>query len=215
MKSSFAAAIAPLALIVLEGCSGKPAMNQNAASQSAQPATPVAAPASATVDAYPVPESPTPTIADTDRPNSIDEFRAEVFRRFQDNNYAPFIELAYWGSSTDEQKKEYLTRVRSGFMQFSNRGPAVVKSANDIEIHAVGDSYTAEGAAMQLGDGKAVPLVPAPTHVLRVYWHAVLPPQQQPPSEDEGVVEDLSTSRNFPVGVHEGKYYFCTIKREE
>ncbi|HWB11284.1 MAG TPA: hypothetical protein VG826_18795 [Pirellulales bacterium] len=206
MKSCFAAAIAIFLLVVLEGCGGKPAVNQNVASQSVQPAAQVAPTANSPVDTYPVPESPTPTIADADRPGSIDEFRAQVFRRYQEDMYAPFIELAYWGSSNDEQKKEYLSQVRSAARHLNDK-PSVVKSIDDLEVFPIGENENVTAGA--LGRTDDLPLFPKPTHFVRITWHFVEPSQQRPAGEGEDII---TTSATLPVGVHDGKYYFCTIK---
>ena len=140
-------------LITFCGCTEQ---TQNAKS-GAQPAVPVETPAALPPNAYPVPEAPTPTISDADRPKTIDEFKEQFVRLYNQNMYAPFIELAYWDSSTVEQKKEYLTYVKSVFNFNSGLAPAYVESISQLE---------------------ATPI------------------------------------EQIDVGMHDGKYYFCTVKHE-
>jgi hypothetical protein len=77
--------------------------------------------------------------------------------------YAPFIELAYWRSSTNEQKKEYLSDVRPIFTANATHEPAkrVTTEAIPIAQYESKYYYPTKGNA-SLG------LNPEPTHVLRI-----------------------------------------------
>lgn len=202
-------------LLVVCGCGGEALTPSDAArptapAEGAQPAAHAATGAASLANAHPVPEAPTPTISDAERPKSIEEFKSQFLRYYKEDMYAPFIELAYWESSTNEQKKEYLARVRSVFIESSKSEPAAVRSPSDIEVMSLAE-YSEEtggvGAALTTGSGEVVPLNPEPTHVLQITGHFI------GPDEGSGEVED-TVSADFAVGVHDGKYYFCTIKRE-
>lgn len=202
-------------LLVVCGCGGEALSPNDAArptapDEGAQPAARAATGAASLANARPVPEAPTPTISDADRPKSIEEFKSQFLRYYKEDMYAPFIELAYWGSSTNEQKKEYLARVRSVFMEHPTGEPAAVRSPSDIEVMSLAE-YSEEtggvGAALTAGGGEIVPLNPEPTHVLQITGHVMGP--------DEGSAEvEETVSYDFAVGLYDGKYYFCTIKRK-
>lgn len=244
MKTFCASAIA---LVALCGCGQQPS-NIKGGTQTAAPVdTPQALPA----NAFPVPDAPTPTTSDADRPNTIDEFRSEFVRLYQKDMYAPFIELAYWGASNDEQKKEFLSHVKAVFTLNSIRPPALIESVTQLQVIPVDKFIDTQGSLMPSYPYKgndSPQVVPEPTHILRV--HAYLDPPtaketpaaeaeaeydadggedadfgerevaNNPGADDEylpGVNLDNergSTYENFAVGVHDGKYYFCTIKHE-
>ena len=170
-----------------------------------------AAPTVPTQDAFPIPEAPTPTISDADRPSTIDAFVADFIRRYQDNMYAPFIELAYWGSSTNEQKKEYLAGIRETYMYMSQGAPATIKSPDDIEIVPVAEY---EAAYYPKQGEESVRLIPEPTHILGITGHVGASKGKMQPNDDEEDDGGLEVTNYFAVGVHDGKFYFCTVKHD-
>ncbi len=194
-----------------------------------QASTPQASPA----NAYAVPDAPTPTISDADRPKTIDEFRSEFVRLYQKDMYAPFIELAYWGSSTDEQKREYLSYISAFLTINSARPPALIESAAQLEatpIEKYGeDEDTEYRYSYYPRQGEEARVVnPEPTHVLRI--RAYLKPAKPKGGDADASEPDAAgfgdepnggdedergfTEAEFAVGVHDGKYYFCTIKHD-
>lgn len=224
MKTFCASAIA---LVALCGCGQQPS-NIKGGTQTAAPVeTPQALPA----NAFPVPDAPTPTISDADRPNTIDELRSEFVRLYQKDMHAPFIELAYWGSSTNDQKREYLSYIAAFLTINSARPPALIESVAQLEAIPI-DKWSAdpedryEYYPRQGEEAKVVN--PEPTHVLRI--HAYLEPatpkgadaDATEPDGDgfedeptEGFEDERAfTEAEFAVGVHEGKYYFCTIRHD-
>jgi hypothetical protein len=152
-----------------------------------------AAPAS---DAFPIPENPVPTISDADRPDSIEAFQSEFIRRYTGNMYAPFIELADWVHSTDEQKQEYLAYVKSVFLMPPQTAPARIKPEGDFEVNTI-EQYD---AAYYPKEGEeSIHVTPEPTHVLGITGH---------------FRDGVEVTAWFAVGVRDGKYYFCTVKDE-
>ncbi|HEV3345166.1 MAG TPA: hypothetical protein VG125_32615 [Pirellulales bacterium] len=172
--------VSVIALVGLCGCGGRPAAVKNAGETDAEAAVrqgikefvnnsdeaeldaiwkSVTLPDSA----HAVPEAPAPTISDADRPTSIDDFASQFVRLYQRDMYAPFIELAYWGSSTNEQKKEYLSDVRPIFTANATHQPAKWVSTEAIPIAQYESQYyypTKGNASLALN--------PEPTHVLRI-----------------------------------------------
>jgi hypothetical protein len=141
---------------------------------------------------------------------------------YQRDIYAPFVELAYWGSSSNEQKKEYLSDVRPIFT-----ANATHKAAKSVSTEAIPIAqYESKYYYPSKGD-ESLALTPEPTHVLRVLASA-FPPRagsetkaastasegndiDESDGDEEG---ELSMQVFFAVGVRDGKYYFCTIKRD-
>jgi hypothetical protein len=252
--------VSAIALVALCGCSGRPATVKNAGEGDA------AAEARAAVrqgikefvnnsdeaeldaqwksvrlpdSAHAVPEAPTPTISDADRPASIDDFASQFGRLYQRDMYAPFIELAYWGSSTNEQKKEYLSDVRPIFTANATHEPATSVSTEALPIAQYESQYyypTKGNAPLALN--------PEPTHILRIRASS-FPPRADLETKaanttaegdtDEGDDEidvgddineadgdeggmneqsELAMEAPFAVGLRDGKYYFCTIKHD-
>lgn len=173
--------------------------------------------------AYAAPDAPTPTISDADRPTSIDDFASQFVLLYQRDIYAPFIELADWGSSTNEQKKEYLSDLRAIFTANATHQAAQKVTTEVIPLAQFESKYyhPAKGDA-------SLALTPEPTHVLRVKATS-FPPRpgaETNPTDaddldeagaDEGNMEDkgeLEMEGVFAVGVRDGKYYFCTVKHD-
>lgn len=256
--------VSVIALVALCGCSGRPATVKNAGGGDAATEASVRQGIrdfvnnddDAGIDAiwkslllpdsaYAVPEAPAPTTSDADRPTSIDDFAAQFVRLYQRDMYAPFIELAYWGSSTNEQKKEYLSDVRPIFTANATHLAAKSVSTEAIPIA----QYDSRHYYPTKGDS-SLRLDPEPTHVLLVKA-STFPPYTAPGtkaanalsegSADEGDDEiyesddvdqgdgmdvadgddgdtseqsELRMDAPFAVGVRDGKYFFCTIKRD-
>jgi hypothetical protein len=152
--------------------------------------------AAPTTDAFPIPENPAPTISDADRPDSIEAFRSEFIRRYKRNLYAPFIELADWGTSTNDQKKEYLDYVKSVFLMPPQTAPATINPEGDFEVSTI-EEY--DSAYYPKEGDESIHLAPEPTHVLGITGH---------------FRDGIEVTSYFAVGVRDGKFYFCTIKQE-
>ena len=189
--------------------------------------------------AYAVPDAATPTISDAARPTSIDNFAAQFVRLYQRDMYAPFVELAYWGSSTNEQKKEYLSDVRPLFTANATHLAAKLVSTEVIPFA----QYESQYYYPRKGNA-SLTLTPEPTHVLLVKASSYPPysaggakapntaaegnayegddeiDQGDDIDEADGDHEGTNEQRElrlegpFAVGVRDGKYYFCTIKRD-
>ncbi len=143
---------------------------------------------------FPLPVSLGVTLSDEERPTSIEAFTAEFVRRFEQDLYAPFLELADWGPATDTGKREYLIGVRSTFTMPSRPQRAVLKGADDVKLMTAGE-YGDAGYYPSEGD-EAVRLQPPATHVLAVTAH---------------YDESSRVTNYFAVGQKEGRFYFCTI----
>lgn len=234
-----------IALVGLCGCGGKPAAQNNVAGSSAEPEAAARQgigesannAAHAELDAarkqvllpdsaYPTPEAPTPTISDADRPTSIDAFASQFVRLYQGGFYAPFIELADWGSSTNEQKQEYLSGLRPIFTANATHEAAqwVTTEVVPVAEFQSQDYYPRKGNA-------SLVLHPEPTHYLFVtayfYPKTEGQPQAAPAAaasddsdeaegDEEGMAEEakLSMAAAFAVGARDGKYYFSTVKHD-
>lgn len=241
-----------IALVGLCGCGGKPAAQDNVAGSGAAAEAEAGVrqgigefannAADAELDAawkqvllpdsaYPTPEAPMPTISDADRPTSIDAFASQFVRLYQGGFYAPFIELADWGSSTNEQKQEYLSGLRPIFTANATHEAAqwVTTEVVPVAEFQSQDYYPRKGNA-------SLVLHPEPTHYLFVtaYFY---PPKTDGATQaatataagddsdeagsdeadgEEGMQEEakLSMAAAFAVGVRDGKYYFCTVKHD-
>lgn len=231
-----------IALVGLCGCGGKPAAQNNVAGSGAEAEAAVRQGIGEFTNnaddaeleaawkevllpdsAYPTPEAPTPTISDADRPASIDAFASQFVRLYEGGFYAPFIELADWGSSTNEQKKEYLSELRAIFTANATHQAAQKATTEVIPLAQFESKYyhPAKGDA-------SLALTPEPTHVLRVKATS-FPPRpgaETNPNDaddldeagaDEGNMVDegeLEMEGVFAVGMRDGKYYFCTVKHD-
>lgn len=179
--------------------------------------------------AYAVPDAPTPTMSDADRPTSIDDFAPQFVRLYQRDIYAPFIELADWGSSTNEQKRAYLADLRPIFTANATHQAAQRVVAEAIPIGQFESKYY-----FPTKGETSLALTPEPTHILRVRASG-FPPRAgaeknaaRPTGDDEGDdldeagadEENMDDERElemegvFAVGVRDGKYYFCTVKHD-
>jgi hypothetical protein len=218
--------ISLISLVALCGCTGQ----APSAKSGAQSAAPLETPPALAPNAYPVPEAATPTISDADRPKTIDEFREQFVRLYNQDMYAPFIELAYWGSSTNEQKKKYLSDVKAIFTLNSIRVPAYVESTAQLEATPIEQIDVEDRYVYYPRQGEeSIRVYPEPTHRLSVYAYLLTKAEAKARNEqveaddgadegDDGIqasYDDRGTvSAQFAVGVHEGKYYFCTFKHD-
>jgi len=140
----------------------------------------------------------TPTIVDGDRPTSPDALRAEFIRRFDADLFAPFVELAYWGDSTDAQRREYLQGVWSSLTMPGHEGRVVLRSPEDVKLIPLSEYEFADYFDYFPQDGvESIQLTPAVTHILDVTSH-----------EEPGPCGGVNF---FAIGARDGRYYFCTI----
>lgn len=140
----------------------------------------------------------TPTIADGDRPTSPDALRAEFIRRFNADLFAPFVELAYWGDSTDAQRREYLQGVWSSLTMPGHEGRVVLRSPEDVKLIPLSEYDFAGYFEYFPQDGdESIQLTPPVTHILHVTSH-----------EEVGPCGGINF---FAIGERDGRYYFCTI----
>ena len=189
-----------IGLMVQCGCSSE--STDSAAQPAEQPDTGAA---SYRVE-FSLPANVASNLLDSDRPTSIDSFVAEFVRRFEKDMYSPFIDLAYWGDASDDEKREYLEYVKATFTTPSENKRATIKSpTSDIELHTVAEYGD---AAYFPRDDDTVPaqgpaglrrLVPSPTHIMGVTAH---------------FNEYVSVTDYFAVGEQDGVFYFSTIAAE-
>ena len=140
----------------------------------------------------------TPTIADGDRPTSPDALRAEFIRRFEADLFAPFVELAYWGDSTEAQRREYLQGAWASLTMPGHEGRVLLRSAEDVKLIPLSEYDFADHFHYFPRDGdESVQLAPPVTHVLHVTTH-----------EERGPCGGINF---FAIGERDGRYYFCTI----
>lgn len=233
-----------IALVGLCGCGGKPAAQNNVAGSGAEAEAAVRQGIGEFTNnaddaeleaawkevllpdsAYPTPEAPTPTISDADRPASIDAFASQFVRLYEGGFYAPFIELADWGSSTNEQKQAYLSGLRPIFTANATHEAAQWVTT---EVVPVAEFQSQEYHPRQ-GNASLV-LHPEPTHFLFVtaYFYPKTDgaPQAAPAAaasddsdaadDEQGIAEEpkLSMAAAFAVGMRDGKYYFSTVKHD-
>lgn len=224
--------VSVIALVGLCGCGGQ----APSAKSGAPPTAPVATPSAPAPNAYSVPDAATPTISEADHPGTIDEFRSQFVRLYNKDMYAPFVELAYWGTSTNEQKTEYLSYVRQNLTLNGARTPPTIDALDQtqaipIERYGEDDPETRYSYYPRQGE-ESLELIPKPTHVLYVKAYFVKPKANAQPAaqddaagsgdlenqEDAGdaevVEEEFYVEDYYAVGVQDGKYYFCTIKRD-
>ena len=186
--------LAALATTFLGGCSSEQPLSNPSSSDSSTPDSSNGANQS-NETAFPVPANLTPSLPDSERPTSIEAFKAEFVRRFENDMYAPFLDLAFWGDATDEEKQKYLEGVKHSFSlpSFSHR--ATVRTSDDVVIPTLSEYgdwayYPSEGS-------ENVILDPPPTHVMGVTAH---------------FSDDVHVTQHFAVGQRDGTYYFSTIQ---
>jgi hypothetical protein len=146
---------------------------------------------------FALPDQLDATLSESDRPSSIDSFKAEFQRRFEDDMYSPFIDLAFWGETADDRKREYLEGVRATFTMPTQSGRATLRSPDDIEMQTLADYgdyayFPSEGE-------DSIRLAPPATHVMGITAH---------------FNDSLNVTNYFAVGEMDGKFYFCTIASE-
>lgn len=137
------------------------------------------------------------TLSESDRPTSIDSFKAQFQRRFENDMYSPFIDLAFWGNATDNKKREYLEGVRATFTMPTQSSRATLRSPDDIVMQTLAEYgdyayFPSEGE-------DSIRLAPPATHVMGITAH---------------FNDSLNVTNYFAVGEMDGKFYFCTIAPE-
>jgi hypothetical protein len=145
-------------------------------------------------DAFKIPDNLVSSILESDRPTSIDSFKTEFVRRFENDMYSPFVELAFWGNSDNDSKKKYLEGVKATFTMPTLSERATIRSPADIEMKTVAD-YGDYAYFPSEGDDE-IQLAPPATHVMGVTGH---------------LGENTTVTNYFAVGEKAGKFYFCTI----
>lgn len=173
---------------VLGGCSSKQSGSESpAAGQTETGALPEEA-------RFRMPDLLDSTLSDSDRPTSVESFKAAFVRRFEADMYTPFIDLAYWADAREDRKKEYLKGIRATFTMPTLAHRATIRSAEEIDIRPVAE-YGGVAVFPSEGD-EAIRLAPPATHVMGITAH---------------FNPTVSVTNYFAVGQKDGKFYFCTI----
>jgi hypothetical protein len=158
--------------------------------------TPAPAPAPQQTAGAPIPGKMVATLTDQQRPATLDDFKKQFVSLYAKDIYAPFVELAYWGKSTDAQKRKYLEGVQETYSQ-PELGPKPTITDADVEFIEV-VKYDAAYFPSQGEEG--VKLTPQPTHIFHTTAH---------------FNKNTSVQEYFAVGAEGGKYYFCTIAEQQ
>ncbi len=147
---------------------------------------------------FPLPVSFTSGVADSERPDSAELFRAEFIRLFETDIYAPFIKLGYWDGSNDQLFEKYLEGVFYSFVSppATNRG-VIYDATTDVTIETLAE-YGDYDYHPRNGEDSIV-LFPEPTHILGVEAH---------------LSDSTSVVNHFAVGKIDGKFYFSTIVKD-
>jgi len=142
----------------------------------------------------PLPKKFKPSLADEQRPTSLDEFAGEFKARFATDIYTPFVDLAYWGESDESAKRDYLKFVQRAYSPKGGHKAAISDWSVDFSTVAAYESRHQHWYFPPEGRSN-VRLVPPATNVMRVTAH----------------FGDFRFGSHFAVGVMDGRYYFCTI----
>ena len=185
--SRFAQSFAPALLLVAVGC-GKMDVPQTK--------PPLADGPSTSVDRPPVPITVAASRPNETRPTTPQAFVEEFKRRFDEDFYSAFVELAYWDGTSEDHRRDYMIAVQ-GLATHPVNG-SVGRLDPEIEVHdAAGYDY----AFFPTEGDEEVQAYPAPTHILEV-------------TTLFGEDGSLKQTNYFAIGEHDGKYYFSTIKPE-
>lgn len=187
MKPLTAFALA-LMLSVLGGCSSEQPTSESPSPDQPKTDTPQSE------AAFELPGELITSLSESERPASIDSFKAEFARRFENDMYAPFIDLAFWGDTSADRKKEYLKGVKATFTMPTQSKRAMIASPDDIGMQTLAE-YGDYAYFPSEGDD-SIRLAPAVTHVMRVTAH---------------FNKSLKVTNYFAVGEMGGKFYFCTV----
>jgi len=179
-----------LSVCVLCGCTSE----QPGSDTPPQTEFDAAAPQAQDVPQFELPEDLSSTLPESDRPTDLDSFKAEFQRRFEQDMYTPFIDLAYWGEATDDQKREYLEGVKATFTMPTQKDRATLHSPDDITIQTLAE-YGDWAYFPSEGDD-SITLAPPATHVMGIAGH---------------FNESVGVTNYFAIGEKDGKYYFSTI----
>ena len=177
-----------LPLMLLGGCGSE----QSIPESSSPPQSNVAS--SKIVDSFPIPANLSPSLPVSERPTSIDTFRTEFARRFENDLYSPFIDLAYWDTTDETVKTKYLEGVRATFTMPTQSNRATIRKPADIEIQTLAE-YGDSAFFPSEGDD-AIAMNPPPSHVMGITGH---------------FSDTMRVTNYFAIGTKDGKYYFCTI----
>lgn len=159
---------------------------------------------SVTIESVPIPTSIKSSLADNDRPDTLNKFMAKFFELHQQEPLSPFVELSWWGEMSDDKRAFYLGAIRQEFWSASNSKMSRIQSLKDIQSEPVdvsgpdkADSYWFAFPLKLYDKNKFENLFPKPTHTLAVEAYS---------SSSTGM------SVTYLIGEHEGKFYFCTIQ---
>ncbi|HEV7281840.1 MAG TPA: hypothetical protein VGN57_16690 [Pirellulaceae bacterium] len=145
------------------------------------------------VERPPVPESVAATRPDETRPTTPEAFVEEFKRRFDEDFYSAFVELAYWDATSEDHRRDYVTAVQ-GLATHPVTGTV---GRLEPEI-VVADATGYESAWFPKEGDEEVEVYPPPKYILGV---SIL--------FGDGA---LKQTDYFAIGEHEGKLYFSTVK---
>jgi hypothetical protein len=139
------------------------------------------------------------SLSRAERPDSVGAFVQEFARLAKEDVFSPFIELGFWDPVSTEDQTAYMSGVRQIFWgNYYKKMARIMKPANirPTSLQEYGGlEQLAGNIPLGMYEEGTMKLVPEPTHVLEVQAH---------------YDSETSIFYWFPIGAHEGKYYFCT-----
>lgn len=184
-----------LSLLLVTGCtksepipnSAPPAGGQAAATSNNSPA-----------DNAPIPQDLTVTLAESDRPATREDWAREFRKRANSNVYDAFLQLTFWGESTDEEKRQFLQDIKTIFQLQQYGTAARIGSDADFRFFEF-QQYQKEypGAFYPRKKDLNKTVAPEPTDAVQIAYP---------------LTGSISIHPTFALGRHNDKYYICAFK---